>query len=309
MAERYITNLAILCKMETTYGVSSAPTGAANAMIMSNVAYEPLVGNDISRDRLKPYMGNQGVILDGNYCRLRGDVEITGSGVAGTAPPFGPLLRSCGLKEVITAAVDVQYSPVSKLFESSTIFFNDDGVNHIMLGVRGKVTGQLTPGQIPRFSFEMIGLLGTITDTALPAITDTAWIDPVPVNKANTTVSLHGHAGACEGMTFDLGNNVEARMLINQESIRQTARSMTGSVIFEATSLADKNWLQIARQHGTGALAAVHGTVAGNIVEFDGSKVQIGRPTYGETQSIRNNTLPTLYLPTAGNDEIVMTFK
>lgn len=309
MAERLISNLAFLFKQEVTYGVSAVPTGAANAMILSNVSYEPLAGADVEVERLKPYMGHQGILLTGDYIRLRADVDLTGSGTAGTPPPFGPMLRCCGMKEVITAGVDVQYSPVSKLFESGTGFFNDDGVNHVMLGTRGKVTGQLTPGQVPRLSFELLALLGTISDTALPTIVDTAWIDAIPVNKANTTVSLHGYAGACEGLTFDLGNVVEPRMLINQESIRQTGRKATGSVIFEATTLADKNWLQTVRQHATGVLAAQHGTVAGNIVKVDGPKTQIARLTYGATQGIRNNTLLTIYRPNAGNDELVLTFK
>lgn len=309
MAERYVANLAFLFKPEVTYGVSSAPTGAANAMILSNVTYEPLAGAEVEIERLKPYMGHQGIILTGDYCRLRGEVDITGSGTPGTAPPFGAMLRACGMKEVVTAGVDVQYSPVSKLFESGTGFFNDDGVNHVMLGSRGKVTGQLTPGQVPRLSFEMLALLGTISDTALPTIDDTDWIDAVPVNKANTTASLHGFAGACEGLTFDLGNVVEPRMLINHESIRQTGRKMTGSAIFEAASLAEKNWIQTARQQATGVLAAQHGTVAGNIVEFEAPKIQIGRPSYGATQGIRNNTLPLIFRPSAGNDEIVLTFR
>ncbi|MGD9476146.1 phage tail tube protein [Shinella sp. G-2] len=309
MAERYVDNLAILCKIEANYGVSAAPTGAANAMVLRNVTYEPLAGQDIELDRYKPYMGHQGIFLTGDYCRLRGEFDIAGSGVAGTAPACSPLLRSCGLQEVIDAVVDVQYSPVSKLFESSTIFYNDDGVNHVMLGVRGKLTASLSPGGIPSFTVEMIGLLGTFSDTALPPVNDSAWIEPVPVNKANTTVSLHGHAGACEGLTWDLGNTVEPRLLINQESIRQTGRKATGSAIFEATSLAEKNWIQIARARTLGALAAQHGTVAGNIVKFDMPKVQIGRPTYGETQRIRNNTLPLIIRPNAGNDELVITFK
>lgn len=309
MAERLVANLAFLFKTETTYGVSSVPTGTANAMILSNVSYEPLAGAELEVERLKPYMGHQGILLTGDYCRLRGDIDLTGSGVAGTAPPFGPLLRACGMKEVVSAGVDVQYSPVSKLFESGTGFFNDDGVNHIMLGTRGKVTGQLTPGQVPRLSFELMALLGTITDTALPTIVDTAWIDAIPVNKANTTTTLHGFSGACEGVTFDLGNVVEVRNLINQESIRQTGRKATGSAIFEAASLAEKNWIQAARQQTTGTLAAQHGTVAGNIVKIDAPKVQIGRPSYGATQGIRNNTLPLILRPNAGNDEIVLTFK
>lgn len=306
MAERYVDNLAILAKNEATYGVSAAPT---NAMVMSNVTYEPLLGNDLSRDLVKPYMGHQGIILDGNYVRLQGEIEVAGSGDPGTPPACSPLLRSCGLQEVITADTDVKYSPISKLFESSTLFFNDDGVNHIMLGSRGNMTWQLTPGQIPRFVFTMTALFGTVADTALPTVDLTKFIDPVPVNDANTSISLFGHAGACEGVTFDLGNSIEPRMLINSESIRQTGRQMTGSAVFEAVSLAEKNWIQIMRSHAKGALAAQHGTVAGNIVEFDADAVQIGRMTYGATQKIRNNTLPLMFTPVEGNDEFVMTFR
>lgn len=309
MAERYVQNLAILGKMETAYGLPSAPTAALDAMVFSNVTYEPLAGQDIDLDRYKPYMGHQGIFLTGDYCRLRAEFDIAGSGTAGTAPPCGPVLRSCGMKEIITVDDNVQYSPVSKLFESATYFFNDDGVNHAMVGARGKLTGSLTPGGVPRFTVELIALLGEMKDEAVATINDSAWIEPVPVNKANTTVSLHGFAGACEGFNFDLGNTVEPRMLINQESIRQTGRKATGSAIFEATSLAEKDWIAIARSRATGPLEAIHGTEAGNIVQFDLPKVQIGRPTYGETQGIRNNTLPLIIRPNVGNDELVITFK
>ncbi|WP_440410621.1 phage tail tube protein [Neorhizobium petrolearium] len=309
MTERYVDNLAILAKMETTYATDATPTGAANAMIGTNVSYEPFVGNDLTRDLIKPYMGHQGVIFDGNYCRLSMEIEIAGSGDPGTPPGCSPLLRSSGLAEVITADTDVQYHPVSKLFESCTIYFNDDGVNHIMLGCRGTVTGQLTPGQMPRFVFTMTGLLGTFSDTALPTIDDSKFIDPVPVNFENTTISLHGYAGACEGWSFDLANAIEPRLLINQRSIRQTGRQMVGQAIFEAALLAEKNWLQTMQSHTVGVMAAQHGTVAGNIVEFDAPKVQIGRLTYGATQGIRNNTLPLMYKPDAGNDEFVVTFR
>lgn len=310
MAERYVANLAILAKIETAYGVSAAPTGAANAMVMSNVTYEPMLGNDLSRDLVKPYMGHQGIILDGNYCRLQGEIEIAGSGDPGEAPAFSALLRSCGLAEVITPDTDVKYSPVSKLFESTTIFFNDDGVNHIMLGCRGSFTGQLTPGQIPRFVFTMTGMMGTVADTALPTVDTTGFIDPVPVNMANTQISLFGFAGACEGLSFDLANAVEPRMLVNQESIRQTGRQSTGSAIFEAASLAEKNWIQIMKDHTKGELLAQHGQTAGNIFELEAPNAQVGRVTYGATQGIRNNTLPLMFIPTtAGNDELVMTFR
>ncbi|MBC7313599.1 MAG: hypothetical protein H5U11_13990 [Rhizobium sp.] len=306
---RYFRNRAILVKPETTYGVDAVPTGAANAMQMTNVNFEPLVGEDVNRDLVLPYMGHQGVMLVGNYARISGEVEIAGSGTAGTAPAVGPLLRACALAEVITAATDVKYTPISSLQEAVSIYFNVDGVRHVLLGARGTMTLQLTPKQIPRFVFTMTGLLGTITDQALPTVDLTDFIKPVPVSKANTTFSLHGHAGACEGVSMDLGSQVEPRLLIGAESIELVDRMMTGNATMEAVSLATKNWFQIAQAHTTGALAAQHGTVAGNIVKFEAPAVQIGRLNYGETQKIVNNGLPLMFQPVAGNDEFVITFQ
>ncbi|MBW8283524.1 MAG: hypothetical protein K0M55_07975 [Rhizobium sp.] len=306
---RYFRNRAILVKPETTYGVDAVPTGAANAMQMTNVNFEPLVGEDVNRDLVLPYMGHQGVMLVGNYARISGEVEIAGSGTAGTAPAVGPLLRACALAEVITAATDVKYTPISSLQEAVSIYFNVDGVRHVLLGARGTMTLQLTPKQIPRFVFTMTGLLGTITDQALPTVDLTDFIKPVTVSKANTTFSLHGHAGACEGVSMDLGNQVEPRLLIGAESIELVDRMMTGNATMEAVSLATKNWFQIAQAHTTGALAAQHGTVAGNIIKFEAPAVQIGRLNYGETQKIVNNGLPLMFQPVAGNDEFVITFQ
>lgn len=304
---RYFRNRAILAKPETVYGEDSVPTGAANAMQMTNVNFEPLLGEDVNRDLVLPYMGHQGVMLVGNYARISGEIEIAGAGAAGTAPAYGPLLRACALAEVITAGVDVQYHPISSLQEAVSIYFNMDGVRHVLLGARGTMTLQMTPRQIPRFVFTMTGLLGTITDAALPAINVAAFIKPVPVSKANTTFSLHGHAGACEGVSIDLGNQIEPRLLIGHESIQHVDRQMTGQATMDAVALATKDWFAIAQAHTTGVLAGQHGTVAGNIVKFDAGAVQIGRPTYGESQKIINNSLPLIYQPQAGNDEFLIT--
>lgn len=277
---RFFRNRAILAKMETTYGVDAVPTGAANAMQMTNVVFNPSVGEEVSRDLVVPYMGHQGVMLVGSYATLAGEVEIAGAGAAGVAPPYGPLLRASAMAEVVTEDTDVTYTPVSSAQEAASIYFNSDGVNHVLLGARGTFTLNLTPRQIPRFAFTLTGLLGTVVDTALPTIDLDAFIKPVPVNKANTTFSLHGLAGACEGVTMDLGNQIEPRFLIGHESIQHVDRQMTGTAIMEAVALAAKDWFEISRTHATGALAAVHGIAAGNIVEFAALPSRsAGRPT------------------------------
>lgn len=310
MAKRYWQNRVVLAKVETVYGTDSAPTGAANAVQATNVELEPLLGDDVSRELVKPYFGNQGNFLTANYARLSYEVEIAGAGTVGTAPKYGPMLRGCGMAEVISAGVDVQYNPISTLQESLTHWFNGDGVKHVLLGARGTFTLDLTPKQIPRFKFTYTGLLGTISDAALPAGIDySGYIKPVQVNKANTTFSLHGLANACEGFNLDLGNQIEPRFLIGSESIEHVDRQMSGNATLEAVSLATKDWFAIAQAHTTGVLAAQHGTVAGNIVSFGAPAVQIGRPTYGQTQKIINNQLPLILQPVAGNDEFSITVK
>ena len=184
MAKRYFRNRAILAKPETVYGTDAVPTGAANAMQLTNVVFNPSVGEEVSRDLVVPYMGHQGVILTGSYATLSGECEIAGSGAPGTAPAWGPLTRACAFQEVISAGVDVQYKPISAAQESVSIYFNVDGVRHVLLGARGTKTFGFTPKQIPRWQYSFSGLLGTISDASLPAVTLTGFIKPVPVNKA-----------------------------------------------------------------------------------------------------------------------------
>jgi len=156
----------------------------------------------------------------------------------------------------------------------------------------------------------MQGLLGPIADTPLPALTLTGFKMPLIVSKANTpTFTLHGANAIGESFTADLGNQVEGRFLIGEESIQITGRNASASVAVEAGSLAAKNWFSIAEARTAGAVEIVHGTAAGNIVEFKAAKAQPGRPSYGATQGIRNMTLPFALLPDTGDDELIITFK
>ena len=63
-------------------------------------------------------------------------MELAGSGTAGTAPRYGALLQACGLSETIVASTSVTYAPVSSAFSSATIYFNNDGIRHILTGCR-----------------------------------------------------------------------------------------------------------------------------------------------------------------------------
>ena len=306
---RFVRKLALLAKKEVSYGTDSTPTGEANAIQASNATLTPLAGADVSRDLLLPHLGHQGIILTGNYATLQFDVEIAGAGAAGTPPAWGVLMEGCGFAETVTEDTDVAYSPVSSAFAALSQYFNLDGVNHILLGARGTWSASLVPAQIPRFTFNYTGLVGTIADTALPSVDLSAFVTPVPVSKANTTMSLHGWTAIAESLQIQAGNTIEPRMLIGEESIKLSDRQATGTAVVQAMSLATKNWFSIAQAATKGVLATQHGTVAGNIVKFDGAAVQLGRPTQGATQGIANYSLPLMFTPDEGNDELIITVK
>lgn len=310
---RYITNMAALAKIEPNYGVDAVPTGLANAVQMNDVSLTPLDGGEEERNLIKPFMGHQGVILVNNHVSLQGSIELAGSGAAGVVPAFGPVLRGCGFHETIVEAagnpVAVEYNPVSAGFEALSWYFNLDGVLHVFTGARGKVSLSLVPARIPRLTVEFKGLLGQISDAALPAADYSDFIDPLPVNKANTTMALHGWSAIAESLSLDMASTITPRMLIGEESIKYSGRKPVGTAVVQAASLATKNWFQIAQSHTKGQLHVQHGTVAGNIVEIDAPKVQIGRLTQGATDGIANYSLPLMLTPEAGNDELVLTFR
>lgn len=309
MGARFFRKLALLAKIETTYGTDPTPTGAANAIVATNVTFTPLEADEVSRDLLLPYLGNNGVILSGYRARIQFSIEIAGAGAAGTAPAYGPLLRACGLAETTSAGVSVTYSPISASFESATLWANWDGVKHVLLGCRGTVSLDFTPAKVAYLKFDLLGLFGTVTDAALPAVTLTAWKSPVVVNKTNTTLTLAGASRIAESVMIDLGQKVEARMLIGDESIQITDRSATGTVVIQADSVAAYDWIGAAKARTRVVLQLVHGTVAGNIVQIDAPLVEIGKPGQGQTQGIINYSLPLGFIPNAGNDEVTITVK
>ena len=309
MATRRWRKLAMLHKLEATYGVDAAPL-AANAILGTNVTFTPLEGQDVSRDLLLPYMGNQGMVLAGTYARLEYDVEIAGSGTPGTPPKIGSLLRAAGMAETITAITKVDYSIVEDDIESGSHYFISDGVQHVLLGAQVNIAASYAPSAIPRIRISVLGLLGTITDVAnMPVVTQAGWPTPVPVSKANTQMSLHGWNAIAESLSLDLGNTLTPRFLIGSENILISDRSSTGTAVVEGKSLAEINWFDRAMKRTRGPLSIVHGTVPGNIVEITAPAVEIGRPTQGQTNGIANYSLPLALVPTLGMDEMKLTFK
>lgn len=308
MPTRRWPKLALMHKIETTYRTDAVPV-AADAIVATNVSMTPFEAEEVNRDLMLPYMGNQGIVLAGVHARLEFEVEIAGAGAAGTVPRYGSLLRVCGMAEVVTAGTGVDYAIVEDGVDSGTLYFNSDGVRHVIVGARGNVQLTFTPKQIPKYRFSITGMLGTITDATMPAITMAGWITPLIVSDANTDMTLHGWASVAESLQIDLGNTVTPRFLIGDEKVIISDRRTTGTAVVEARAIAEIDWFGRALARTRGALALTHGTVAGNIVSVTGPALEIGRPTQGQTDNIVNYTLPLSFCPVTGRDELSISVR
>jgi hypothetical protein len=304
--------LLLLAKIETGYGTDALPTGAANALVVRDVTFTPLEAEEIKRDVNAPYFGHQGVILAGYYAKLECGVELAGSGAAGTVPAWGVLARACGMSETILATTSVTYAPVTSGQEAVSLYWHMDGRRHVLLGVRGSLSVSMDAQKLPVIKYVLTGLYGTITDTAMPAPTWPTPPKPLVPSKTNTPVfTLHGYSAVMETFSLDLGNMVEPRLLVGSESIEITNRETTGSTTLQADQVANIDWFAKAISRARGALAITHGLTAGNIIQIAAPAVEVGKPTFGSSNNILNNTLPLAFCPSAstGNDELSIVVK
>lgn len=301
----------ILVKPETSYGVDPTPTGAANAVLMTDVQLQPMEGDDVSRALDLPYLGAQEAIPTGLRCVLTGSVELVGGAAAGTAPAWGPLLRACAVAEVVTAGTKVEYTPISDNHESVAIYFQigTAGSRHIILGARGTCVITLNAQGIPVMRFTLTGLYATPADAARPTPDLTSWQAPQVASKTNTpTFTIGGTAFVARQIEFDLGIAVVPRLLIGAERIVVTDRVEQLTCTVEAVAYATYNPFSIAEARTKQAIALTHGTAVGKRVALSVPIAQQKRPSgFSNQDNALEWPLGFVALPSAGNDQWKIT--
>ena len=376
----------ILAKTEATYGTDSSPAGT-DAILVRELEITPIEADVVSRDLIRPYLGNSDQLLANTRVSITFQVELAGSGTAATAPRFSSLLKACGMAETTTAAAitgtatsgsagsitlaagasatddiyngmiititggtgsggvgvitdyvgstkvatvqkstatftpgasstysiaaNVGYKPVSASFDSASIYFNNDGVLHVITGARGTFVLNAEVGEIPTIEFTMTGIYNAPTDTAAPATTYTNQATPLIFKAGSTTAfSILGYSGCLMSLELDMANEIVYRELVGcDKSVLITNRATEGTCLIEAPTIAQKDFFTIANDDTTGILTMLHGTTAGNRVTLLAPKVDIGNPSYEDSDGIQMLSLPFAAIPTsAGNDEVSLTF-
>lgn len=318
MANRLIRNTAILFKQEVTYGVDPVPTGAANAMLVSNLSINPFNAQNVDRDIIRPYLGASEQLVGTKYVQMGFDVELTGAGTVAIAPAWGPALMACGFAETLTATFRADYTPISTAFTSGTMYWHDDGLMHKATGCRGNVVFKMGINQRPVMSFSFTGLYSTPTVVGNPTAVLTAFKVPQVITDANTgDITLGGtHATGIapaiaagtpypsQGIEIDMGNKVDFNALLGGETVDLTQRSVTAKLMFDLTATDEAAAYAAVEANTLTTIGLQHGTVANQKVLVWMPSVQRINPTKGETNGKRLVGFDLRAVPVSGNDEI-----
>lgn len=297
----------ITAKLEGIYGTDSTPSAATDAIQSVEGSVTPMQAEEIELDVDNGYLGNNQADLAGLHAMVEFKVPVAGAGAAGTAPGYGSLHRMCGLAEAIDVGVDVRYTRITSGWESGTIKFNHDGVEFVLVGSRGNLGIELTPNNYMMWVYRYLGLFVDPTAVALPSPTLTAFKRPVHVSQANTTFDIFGYSGGVlRGMTFDMGNDVQHEDLPGNESVDIVNGKPQSQITFDEPPLATHNFYADVKNRTQGAFNLQHGTVAGNIVEFQAAKSELGAPSKVNSNGKSSLQMTMRHLPTNGNDDFLI---
>jgi hypothetical protein len=305
---KFMRSALVFAKIETAEGTDAIPTGPLNAILCRGITPQPITAEYAERTLIRAYFGSNGQLPAAVHSEIEFEVEFAGSGAAGTAPKWAPLLRACGFAETLVAVTSASYAPITPATAYATIYYYLDGIKHVLTGAQGTVSYDLNAKGIPVLKFKFLGRYSVPTDAAMPTNADySSFTAPVVVNKDNTpSCTLHGVSVKMQSFSGDLANQIIYRNLVNSEGVRITDRAPAGSISFELDTVATKDWWTIAKNGTLGALSITHGTVAGNIVKIDSPKVQLTNPQYADSDGIAMLNLTLSFQPNTGNDEIVI---
>ena len=303
-----LRRLAILAKIESSYGVDPTPSPSADAVIVENF-------NHSYPAELEDPPASTGSISPTSHVLLRRTAEITfdvplkGSGAAGTAPEWGPLLRACGFSETIDPGVSVTYEPESTSIASVTIYAYVDGLLMEFNGCRGNVVLSAIAADKARLSFTFRGKPAAPVDAAFPTISNTDTTSALRVESATFTVG--GDVLSINGLTVDMQNEVEFADDITQANALGEAvlgaRLPVGTINPEAVLVATKDLYGIWSANTQQAIALSLGSVAGNQVAISIPDARFRELTPGDRQGAFIYDIPFTCVGSDDEVSIVLT--
>ena len=304
-----IQRIQLAAKIEATEGTAES-LAAADAMLVANPTFRPEI-KSTDRAQLSSSLSRFGAVPGLRSAVIEFDVELKGSGVAGTVPMIGKLMRACGFGETIVVNTSVTYAPASASVPSITIALYMDGMRKMIWGARGTFKIVCKAGEPSMIHFMFTGADFSVTDLAL--LTGVAYETTVPQPFQAATFTIDSYAAIIESLEIDIGNQVSLRpdvtVTSGHRSAAITKRESVLTIDPELITVAMYDFYGKWRSGVMGALSLAIGAVVGNKAEITAPKVQYVGIAPGDRSGIRTLGIDSWLNRNSGDDEISIAFK
>lgn len=309
------TSKVLFARKETTYGQApvNVATGA-NSVLTRNFSAKPIAVDQIQRNIDRAIRGATKSAPSNERTSISCEVEIAGSGAAGTAPAWMELLEACGMSAPVLVAgtsATQKGTPIGTALSSLAIAHWHGSQKRTGVGGRGTFGFDFTAGSYPFWKLDLTTLLGAvpIIDEVPPTPAFARWKDPLEVNTTNTDFSLGGYAAVLRSLTGDLNATIATRNLVGANYIQRGNHSLSGRIVAEAPTIAAKDYFSKLRTGEEIPMWIEHGTIAGQIVRLDMSTVQITDIELQDEDDVLMMSMS--YTATTSNalDDLVITAK
>lgn len=297
-------NQLLCAKVETIYDTDSVPTVASDSFLAIDPKIKEIV-DIVKRPAQVASLSGVPSVAGSKYAEITFSMELKGSGVVGTAPRMGALLRACGFGQTVVSGVSVTYLPVSASFESVTIYLFIDGRRHVVTGCRGDVKFKCEAGQMAmaEFSFK-----GRYADPTLVALSNPTLETTNPQTCKSCLFSYNSRTTlVVKTADLEMNNTVAMRASINDPNaiagFEITDRNPMLTIDPEATletSYSFRGDALVTQR----AISWAVGAVAGNIVTFSLPQYNPSWPEYADREGILVEKIKGEACRSSNNDEV-----
>jgi len=299
----------LAAKVESIEGTAETLAGS-NAILVANPKFTPNIAmgerNNVSSS-LSPWSPIPGV----RSAKIEFDVELKGSGTAGTAPALGTLLKGCGFGETVANGVSVTYAPASSGISSLTMALYQDGIIKKIWGARGNVSLKLDDGAPGWLHFEFTGADFSVTDGAMLS-SGVSYEATKPPAFLSASLTVDSYAALIGAMEINMNNNIALRKDVNtsggHKSAVITSRKPSMTMDPEAVLVATYDFYAKLRSGNEGALTLALTGAAGNICTITAPKVQYTGLSDDAKEGIKNYGITCQLNRSSGDDEISIVF-
>ena len=296
---------------DVTNAITAAPTNPAmQAVKVRSVKLQPNV-TAIDRPIVKGSMGNAPHLIGRKSMQVDLEIEFKGSGTAGTAPEYTPILEACGLSTTITANTSVAFAPgttTQTLTQGCTLRVFYDGLLYEITGCAGTFTLDMSIGNILIAQVTLQGSYAAPVAAAVGDITTVPFDATAPIVGDVTDIISDGATIRTAALNFDAGNDVQEHYVTGNHVFSVANRAPTVSLTKDSIATAAE-WNALTA--GTDAALSASFTTGGvgNSLSFSAPRGRRTGVTYNE-RAERDvlDVAYNLYESTTPNSQFSFTF-